>query len=414
MNHPHAGEAAPATKAVVVASELGQAIPSASSSGSRLVAAAVASLAGLLFVLVTQQGSTDQQVPSDLGEIRIGYFGPDDPNHPVGGAIWKGTKLAIGEANTAGGYQELPFRLVQGWDENPWSGGAASVVRMVFQERVWAVIGGIDGASTHLAEQVVAKARLALIDPASTDRTVNSANVPWVFSCAPDDGALMDAIGGALLASPDRESFILVSATDHDSRIMAGEFLSFVHGKRSRPWRRLEFRSGSYRIPELAKQIGESGVGAVVVLADASDSASMVRELRKTTKDLAVFGGPLMARRTFLEQVGPAAEGVRLPLALRESDLAAEFGNRFVARWGVAPDYAAFHAYDSTRLLVAAIRKAGLDRTRIRDALVELSPWKGVSGTIRWDEIRRNARDVRLGIIQDGEVRSSFRAEQLL
>ena len=33
--------------------------------------------------------------------------------------------------------------------------------RIVYQDRVWAIIGGIDGPSAHLAEQVVAKARLA-------------------------------------------------------------------------------------------------------------------------------------------------------------------------------------------------------------------------------------------------------------
>jgi branched-chain amino acid transport system substrate-binding protein len=410
MNDRHTGEVARATKAAFVASEPGQRTPSASASGGRLVTAVVASLAGLLLVWVTHQGSTDQQLPGDLREVRIGYFGPDDPNHPVGGAIWQGTKLAIEEANTAGGYRGLPFRLVQGWDENPWSGGAASVVRMVYQERVWAVIGGIDAASTHLAEQVVAKARLVLIDPASTDRTVNATNVPWMFSCTPDDRVLMATVGEALLASPGRESFILVSATDHDSRIMAEAFVSFVRRSRSRPQRHLEFRSGSHGIPELAKQIGASGVEAVVVLAKASDSASMVRELRKIDSDLAIFGGPSMARRTFLEQAGPAAEGVHLPLTLGDSDLAKELRSRFEARWGVAPDYAAFHGYDATQLLITAIRKVGLDRARIRDALLELSPWKGVSGTIRWDEIGRNSRDAEPGVIRDGGVRSSSAA----
>jgi ABC-type branched-subunit amino acid transport system substrate-binding protein len=298
---------------------------------------------------------------------------------------------------------------VQDWDENPWSGGAASVVRMVYQERVWAVIGGIDGASTHLAEQVVAKARLALIDPASTDRTVNSANVPWMFSCMPADRVLMASIGDALLASRGRESFILASATDHDSRIMTQAFLSFVHRKHSGPQRHLEFQSGSYRLPGLAKQIAESEAKAVVVLAGASDSAALVRELRTAGAESVIFGGPSLGRRTFLDQAGSAAEGVRVPLTLQESDLAAEFGTRFGARWNVAPDYAASHAYDSTHLLVAAIRRAGLDRAKIRAALAELSPWKGVSGTIRWDEIGRNSRGARLGTIRNGQVRPARR-----
>jgi branched-chain amino acid transport system substrate-binding protein len=282
---------------------------------------------------------------------------------------------------------------------------------MVYQERVWAVIGGIDGTSTHLAEQVVAKARLVLIDPASTDRTANSANVPWIFSCMPADRVLMATIGDALLASAGRESFILASATDHDSRIMAEEFLSFVSRKHSGPRRHLEFQSGSSRIPGLAKQIAESEAKAVVVLAGASDSAALVLALRNAGAELAIFGGPSMGRRTFLEQARPAAEGVLLPLTLDGSDLAADFSKHFEARWDVAPDYAAFHAYDSTRLLVAAIHEAGLDRARIRAALAELSPWKGASGTIRWDAIGRNSRGAHLGAIRKGQLRSASQSD---
>jgi len=367
------------------------------------------SLAGLLLVLLLPPPSGSQENPGPR-EVRIGYFGPGDPDHPVGGQIWMGVKLAIEESNAAGGYQGIPFHLVQDWDENPWSGGAASVVRMVYQERVWAVIGGIDGTSTHLAEQVVAKARLALVDPASTDRTANSANVPWMFSCMPADRALMAAVGDALLASPGRESFILASATDHDSRIMAKEFLSFVHRKHSGPQRHLEFQSGSYQIPELAKQITDLESKAVVVLARASDSAALLLALRTAGSEAAIFGGPLMGRRIFLEQARAAAEGVLLPLTLQESDLAAAFSENFKARWGAAPDYAAFHAYDSTRLLVDAIRRAGLDHARIRDAIVKMPPWKGVSGTIRWDEIGRNSRGAQLGMIRKGRLQPAFRS----
>ncbi|HEY5656813.1 MAG TPA: ABC transporter substrate-binding protein, partial [Myxococcota bacterium] len=120
--------------------------------------------------------------------------------------------------------------------------------------------------------------------------------------------------------------------------------------------------------------------------------------------DLALFGGPALGRRAFLEQAGPAAEGVLLPLTREESAQAAEFADRFAARWNAAPDDAAFHAYDAARLLVAAIQRGGLDRAGIRDALAALSPWSGVSGVIRWDEIGRNARRARLGTIRDGRV----------
>jgi hypothetical protein len=108
----------------------------------------------------------EERSPANIKEVLIGYFGPR--------------------------YKGLPFRLVAGWSDNPWSSGVSKVVRMAYMDRVWAVIGGIDGPSTHLAEQVAAKARLTLLSPASTDKTVNLANVPWMFSCLPGDHLQMD------------------------------------------------------------------------------------------------------------------------------------------------------------------------------------------------------------------------------
>ena len=134
---------------------------------------------------------------------------------------------------------------------------------------------------------------------------------------------------------------------------------------------------------------GRLDVAAVVVLAGPADSARMVRALRSRRADLLIYGGPTMGRQSFLEAAGAAAEGVRFPLLVEDS----------------TTDYAALDAYDATRILVAAIRKAGLNRARIRDAVEELAPWSGVSGVIRWDALGRNSRPVHLGTVRDGRAR---------
>jgi ABC-type branched-subunit amino acid transport system substrate-binding protein len=80
------------------------------------------------------------------------------------------------------------------------------------------------------------------------------------------------------------------------------------------------------------------------------------------------------------------------------------FAGRFTARFGQPPDYAAGQSYDSTRLLVTAVREAGLNRARIRDAVRGLSPWRGVTGIINWDALGQNQRAVGLGTLRDGRV----------
>jgi len=325
-------------------------------------------------------------------EIRIAYFGPAEPEHPLGGSVWQGVALAA-EENVAG----PPVRLIAIWDENPWTGGAGKLAKLIYQERTVALIGGIDGTSTHLAEQIVAKALLPQVDPASTDRTVNAAFVPWIFSVMPDDRNLMRVLVDGVLAGPGRQSALLISSTDHDSRIMRREFF-LAADRRLRLRRAVEFSSAA----TVAAAIRDLEAEAVIVLAGPVDSAAAVRELRRLRGGLTIYCGPAAGSRTFLELAGEAAEGVLFPDPLEPSERAQDFARRFAARWGEPPDYLASHAYDAAALLIEAVRRAGPDREAIRDALRALSPWSGVSGRIEWDKLGRNTRKGRLSMIQNG------------
>ena len=343
----------------------------------------------------------EEPEPQELNAVLLGYFGPDDPDHPEGGAIWQATNLAVEEANAEGGYKGLPFRLVQAWAENPWADGSSKVVRLVYLERVWALIGSIDGAATHVAEQVVAKARVPLIDPASTDDSVNQANVVWMFSCLPSDPAIAEVIVQSLRQNAAR-SFVLLSATDHDSRALTGEFKAALSRARMTPLRHIEFASGAEQLEAVTAQAAASSARAVVLFARPKDSARAVRQIRRRSKELLIYGGPSMGRQAFFDAAGAFAEAIRVPVLVEPSDTAAQFIQKWTTRHGSPPDYAAMQAYDAVKLLIAAIRKAGLNRVRILDALEALSPWQGVSGAIRWDELGRNARPARMGVIRNG------------
>lgn len=338
----------------------------------------------------------------NLNAVAIGYFGPSDPSHPDGGPAWLGASLAFEEANASGGYKGLPFRLYPVWAENPWADGAAKLTRLAYLERVWAFIGSIDGASTHIAETVVAKAHLTLIDPGSTDESVNQANVPWMFSCLPGDRPIAAALGKTLLEHSGG-SFLILSATDHDSRALAAQLKSFVSAQRVTVKLQLEFPAGTAETSALASQAAASGVRAAVVLAGARDSARLIRDLRRRNPEMLLFAGPQACRRLFLVEAGPAADGVVVPV-LVETPGASAFARKFEERHGFPPDYTALAAYDAASLLVAAVRKSGLNRVRILDSIEELSPWPGVSGMIEWDKLGRTTRPVRSGVIRGGRV----------
>jgi len=344
----------------------------------------------------------DAPPPADLTEVRLGWFGPDDPAHLDGGAFWRGASLALEEANTEGGWNGLPFRLVAGWSDSPWTGGATQVARLVFQEKVWAIAGSIDGAATHVAEQLAAKVGLVVLSPGSTDNTANMANVPWMFSLPPSDAAEAPALVAALAAVGG--PFAVVSSTDHDARATWTEFQRELARRGLAPIEHVEFRAEDPRPEAVAEAAVAARPRAVLVIAGARGAGRLVRALRAAGHVGPVFGGATLGRDGFREEAGDAADGAVFPLLAEPSPGWDAFAARFHRRFGQEPDYAAGHAYDAIRILVAAVRKAGPNRPRILDAVRALSPFPGVTGTIEFDALGQNRRAVGLGTIRGGRL----------
>ena len=345
----------------------------------------------------------DDPEPDGLQEVIIAYFGPADPDDRETADVWRAMNIAVDEANQAGGYRGLPYRLVPVWGNSPWGTGVAQLSRLVYTDHVWAILGSIDGASTHLAEQVVAKARLPLVSPVSTDHTLTLAGVPWMFSCLPGDDRHVALLADAVQQVGGSAPVTLLTATDHDSRVISAELLAALGHRGVSPGLHREFEPGMTNWPLLLDGIEESS-SDIVIFAGPRDSARLLKHLRGAGIGSRYFGGPSLGRRIFLEDAGDAADGVVFPLLCDPSASSSRFAETFRQRHDTCPDCFALEAYDAARMLIAAIDHAGLNRARIRDALEDLSPWSGEAGPIQWDALGQNQRAARLATIRDGRI----------
>jgi branched-chain amino acid transport system substrate-binding protein len=314
---------------------------------------------------------------------------------------------------------------------------------MVYDEQPLALLGSVDSASTHLAEQVVAKANLPLVSPIATDKSVTLAGVSWMFSCAPSDAAiarvLVDDILATLADAGDspagsrrgdeartgkseidqsltsaatgRENtsrLALLACTDHESRMLTREVLRECSRRGRMPDFRFNIPPGALDFARQMEGMVEAKPATVLIVAGAEDAARWVKAVREKAPAVQVFGSQAMGRARFRELAGPTAEGVRFPLLFvpdAAGPKAAQFIERFAADRRRPPDYTAVLTYDATRLLLEAIRRAGPNRARIREALTQLSPWPGLAGPIRFDGTGQNMRtDICMGIIRSGAV----------
>jgi hypothetical protein len=279
----------------------------------------------------------------ELPYVPVGFFGPDDPKHEAGGTVFMGVQLAIEHANTRRGQEQKPFRLFSRWSDDPWRAGASAVVRLAKEDRAVAVIGGIDSATTHLAEQVAAKALFPLLDPVSTDETANAAFVPWIFSWAPGDsliaGAIKSGIGGA--------KYTLLAATDHGSRQLAR-----VLSRMAQPAERHDFQPPNLP-PEPAHE-------TVAVLAP---PAALCAVLSRLPRDSKVICGPSAWSRACRHRLA------RPVLAPSLGTLRSELLRAAEARFQAAGDVFLQLAYESATVLLECIQSAGPNRSAVREQL---------------------------------------------
>jgi branched-chain amino acid transport system substrate-binding protein len=334
----------------------------------------------------------------------IGWFGPSDSDHPDFGDFWRGAVLALEAENAAGGYHGAPFRLRPAWSESPWQAGIGQLTRLVYDEAAWAVIGGVDGATTHLAEQVALKARFPLVSPGSTDSTANCGHVPWLFTGLPSDERQAPALVGRLRAELGQGRLAVVSANDHDSHATLVALRRELAAQRVSPATLVEWDAGEDIPGPLATQLLGVQPTVVLVIGPAREAAGIVVELRQRGFRGAIIGGATLARSSFGRAAGALAEGVIAPL-LRESSPAWDaFARAYEARWHEAPDAGAAQAHDAVRLLASAVRAGGLNRARIGDALRALAPWSGAAGSVRWGALGGNLRPVGLARWQGGRL----------
>jgi branched-chain amino acid transport system substrate-binding protein len=346
---------------------------------------------------------------TNLTDVRIGWFGPHDATNHLAADMWWAANLAVQEANARTlDYNHLPFRLVPCWTADPWGSGISQLTRMLYEEQPLALLGSVDSASTHLAEQVVAKANLPLVSPVATDKSATLAGVSWMFACAPSDEAVARLLVDAVLdgLSKPADKFVLLSATEHESRMTTREVIREFSRRSRMPDYRFDVQSGAADLTREMQALAEAKPAAVLVIAGPEDAARLVLAIREQAPAAAIFGGPSMGHARFLELAGRAAEGVRFPL-LFLPDHADANTTRFVACFQAVhrrpPDYTAGLTYDATRLLIEAIRGAGPNRARIREALTRLSPWPGIAGPITFDGTGQNSRKLnQMGTIKNG------------
>jgi ABC-type branched-subunit amino acid transport system substrate-binding protein len=155
------------------------------------------------------------------------------------------------------------------------------------------------------------------------------------------------------------------------------------------------------------KIIAGSHADCIVLWADETETAGIVKQMRALGMKQRVFGSYRTLGPEMLAEAGPAAEGFEAVFPYdpsRKDPKWLSFNSRFEARFHERPEQFASLAYDAMNALLDSICKAGLNRARIHDALANIDRYDGVTGQMRFDPNQKNVAPMYLGTVHDGAV----------
>ena len=356
--------------------------------------------------------------PEHVDSVKIGFLGPIEATvsvatggasheEPLGRKMLQGAQLAIEHANARGGYRgsKTPYELVVRNDNGLWGASGNEIVHLAYRENVWAILGTIDGANSHIAIRVALKAEVPMMNTGDTDPTFVETAIPWVCRNITDDRQMSYLLADYVFGELELTRIAALRANNRYGRMSIDEFRDAATRLGHPFLAELNYMLGDTDFTPQLERIKALDPEAVITWGDSEESALILAQMRAMGMDQLFIGSDRMVTAEFLEAAGKGVVKVvaGYPYDPESRDPKhVEFIEQFNARFGEPPETYAAHAYDGMAQLIDAIERGGLNRALIRDEMMAVKTWHGVTGHKTYDAICSNRSPAVLAVVEDG------------
>jgi branched-chain amino acid transport system substrate-binding protein len=345
--------------------------------------------------------------PSAASEppLKLGVLFPftgDSASYGVKGR--RGVELAVDELNIANSCGRPTTAIFEDSAAQPTM-GLSAFQKLISADRVPAVIGDLVSSVVLAIAPTANRTHTVVLSPTASAPAVSTAG-EYIYRIWPSDLLEGRTIAEYAVKQNFRRAAILYINNDYGSAVsdvFKNTFSSEgreVIASEAYLENNQDFRSALFKLRTLTPDV-------LYVAGYYSDSATIIRQARELGFNGSVLGTTAIEDPKFLELAGSAADGVIYPLATgfdpgssdpRVSRFLAEFQRRFNG----FPGWVEAQAYDAVSVIctAAATIRGTLTGATLKAALDNSGAFKGVTGTIKFDEHRDVVKPIRLRIIQ--------------
>ena len=321
------------------------------------------------------------------GEIVVGEYGSlTGAEATFGQSTHNGIMLAMDEINGAGGVNGRKVRVITEDDQSKAEEAASAVQKLISQNDVVAVLGEVASSNSLAAAPICQANQRPMITPSSTNEKVTAVG-DYIFRMCFIDPYQGEAMANYLYKTLKlTKAAILVDVKSDYSTGLAANFERTFVANGGRIVGKQSYAKGDSDFRAQLTTLKGTAPDVIFVPGYYNDIGQIAIQARDLGMNQPLAGGDGWESPKLIEIGGKALEGSFYSNHYHVDDpspAVREFVQKYEARFGAKPDSLAALGYDSARVLIDAVKRAGTtDGAKLRDAIAQTKNFSGVTGNI--------------------------------
>lgn len=347
------------------------------------------------------------QPASEPEVIKIGAVFPMTGDVATFGESSKNAvSIAVEEANAKGGLLGKNVEVIYEDDSNTPSNSANAIQKLISNDKVAAVLGSVSSKCSIAMGPIATQNKIPMITSTSTNPKVTTDGGEYVFRAC-----FIDPFQGTVIAKFSSETLkaktaaVLYDVGNDYSKGLGDYFKEGFEKLGGQVLAMESYNAGDQDFNAQLTKIKPMNP-EVILLADYYNTVGLIAKQARALGITATFvGGDGWDSSDLYSVGGDAIDGGYFSNHYSPDDtspLVVEFRKKYEEKFGKTPDALAALAYDSSKMLFAAIEKAGsTDGEKIKDAL-KATDLEVVSGKITLDKDRNPIKSaVMIKVVKD-------------
>lgn len=317
-----------------------------------------------------------------------------------------GARFSVDTINDSGGILGRRVELLE-YDNRSTPEGSAAAARQALKDGAVAVVGCNWSSHSQAMAEVLQEAGVPMISHFSTNPSVTRVG-DFIFRICFIDSFQGFGLASFALDTLGRETaVVLVDSSRTYSIGLAETFIrTFVGGGGKLLWRG-EYTGDDIDFDGLLKKVARLKPEVLFVPGGYEDLSVIFGNVRQYGIQADLLTGDGIGLKMY-NYIGSRADGIYFSNHWSrwiDSPESKDFVERFEAKNGPITEDTHALVYDSFMLLKDAMERAGsVEGTRVRDALAATDGFKGVTGTIRFDEYGDPIKSMSISRLKFGGV----------